>query len=169
MDFREFLGNIQTDMLCKTIPRVSAKTVAVIIAGGGLKHVENYVDDLSIFAAASATNVLVSNIAQYTLCNAYKKNLNFGTKLKITFASSAFATLITNISFRHTKDIKSLVISPIIEGLSTSLLYTFFHHEEASRYFRAYYPEIHYHVKNTLEATNLDKPIQWFFSNIDQS
>lgn len=167
MELHEFFGNVQTDVICKTFPRVVVKTAAIVVAGGGFGHLDYYKEDLARYTAASITNIVSSNVAQYTLYNTYRKNLNFGKKMQITFSSSAFATLMTNIAFCSDKNIKNMVIYPLVEGATTTLIYTFFHHEEASRYFRAYHPHIHHYVANALKTTNLDKPIKWFFSKVD--
>ena len=167
MEFTQFISNIQSDILLKTVPSVAVKTGAIVVANGGFSQIESYKEDLTHFTVESATNVLSRNLVEYVMYNASNKPTSFGKKLAIRFSSRTFGTFLTKIMFSKDKDIKTMVLDPLFSGFLSVVGYMTLNHDESSRYLRAYFPEIHEAIVNTGSALGLTKPANWLFSKID--
>ena len=167
MDFSEFVSNLQNEILLKTVPGVVIKTGAAVIASGGFSHIESYKEEITHFTVESATNVVSRNVVEYVLINTAQKPTSFGKKLAIRFSSRSLGALFSRLAFSKDKNFTTIILQPLCAGFISSAGYMTVHHDESSRFLRAYFPSFHQALVSMSETLGIDKPMNWIFAKID--
>lgn len=167
MEGKDLIKGIRNDLLTQTIPLVGAKSLAAVYATGSISQIADFKDEIGDAAAKNVTKIFAKNVSTYIVTNLYKKNLTFDKKLAIRVSTSSFATLCTKVFFAKEKDYKQLVLVPLLDGAVSGASFLIENHKEASRYFRAYHPQLYQDFNDGCKMFGIDSILNWAFRLVD--